>query len=363
MGFSKQYLAPQKRFYSEVEHVSPLNMRAAWTHLFRPDAAHLGVRLGARMLEDVFVTEDGLVLKSGLLVSGCAPNLGFSTYDRSHFFQHWRIGLEQYLVSARGRSLKQLHLDKGKSYLLIHSPWFSYYFWITECLPRLMSVQAHHAELHLIYPEVWDEFPFVRESLSLFPKLRWEVVPNHYHLKVPHLIMPEVKPWTPMFIPEQTKQVRSLLLNLANSIPATAKKKVYISRKKAARKKFQDEVGAEAYFSEKGFESVYMEELSFKEQIALARDAEEMIAITGAGTINAMFMKPNSLLLDLTNTAYLKKKQYKFHYFKMCNILKINYAVLFCEAENDPSLAHYSMQNLILNTENFEHLYAQIQRP
>jgi capsular polysaccharide biosynthesis protein len=227
----------------------------------------------------------------------------------------------------------------------------------------LISVQAHHPELHLIYPEVWNEIPFVRESLSLFPKLRREVVPPHYHLKVPHLIMPEVKPWTPMFIPEQTTQVRSLLLNLANSIPATARKKVYISRKKAARKKFQDEAGAEAYFSDKGFDAVYMEELSFKEQIALARDAEEMIAITGAGTINALFMKPNSVLMDLTNTAYLKKKQYKFHYFKLCNILKIKYAVLFCQAENNPTLKHYSMQNLILNTQNFDHLYTQIQRP
>lgn len=357
----KYFKAPHT-FYSPINHVLPLNMQNEWAHLFREDTRHLGQRLGVRYIHNAFVSEDGLVLKNGMLVSGSAPNLRFSTYDKSHFFKHWQKGLEQYLVSRRGRSLKQRPLDNSKLYLLVHSPWFSYYFWITECLPRILSVHEQHADLHLIYPEVWDEFPFVRESLGLFPELKWERIPNHYHLRVPNLIMPEVKPWTPMFIPEQTHQVRSLLLSLADSVPRHPGRKVYISRKKASRKKFNDEEAAETHFKNHGFEPAYMEELSFREQIALARDADEMLAITGAGTINAMFMQPGSLLLDLTNKAYLRKRQYKFHYFKLCNILKISYAVLFCEAEQDPKLAHYSMQNLILNPKNFDQLYAQIQQ-
>ena len=98
-----------------------------------------------------------------------------------------------------------------------------------------------------------------------------------------------------------------------------------------------------------GFQAVEMEKLTFFEQIALMKQTKYMTAITGAGLINILFMKEGGAFLDLTNEAYKTKKQYRFHYFKLCNLLNIDYAVSFFKHLNDDDVDHYSNQNLILD--------------
>ena len=103
-----------------------------------------------------------------------------------------------------------------------------------------------------------------------------------------------------------------------------------------------------------GFSIVRMEELSFFEQIALMRQTKYMTAMTGAGLINILFMKNGGGFLDLSNEEYKSKSQYKFHYFKLCNILKIEYAVLFFESEKNDNVDHWSNQDLIENISKIE---------
>lgn len=345
------YQVAPKGFSQKVDYQPPVNLKPEWAHLFRKDEAYLKVKLGVKSLHHVFVNHYGLVLKNNLLVSGCAPNLGFSGYDESAYKKHWRKAIEQQWVSRFGKSIKSRKLDPQKTYLLVHSPWFSYYFWITECIPRLLMARPFFKEVRLIYPETWHRLPFVQETLQLFPELEWEVVPEDVHLEVPHLLMPEVKPWTPMFIPEHVQSIRHLLFGAldAQTKPAEAIDGVYISRKKAKRRRFDHEDRAEAYFRELGLEPVVMEELTFFEQIALMRRSHAVAAITGAGLVNLIFKSMGGAFWDLTNEAYLTQHQYKFHYFKLCNILRIQYGVSFFPHELDPTCDHYSNQNLIFD--------------
>jgi hypothetical protein len=301
-------------------------------------------------LKNCFVNHYGLVIKNGLLVKGCAPNIGFSTYDESFYFKHWRKAIEQCIVSKRGKSIKSVNLSEGNKYLLIHSPWFSYYFWITECLPRLLMVKDQLDDLVLIYPESWDNFTFVTETLELFPNLKIKRIESDVHLRVKNLVMPEVKPWTPMFIPESVNQVRKFLFQALDDKKITSPiqtERVYISRAGAKRRKFSDENKVEALMGKYGFSIVRMEELSFFEQIALMRQTKYMTAMTGAGLINILFMQSGGGFLDLTNEEYKHKSQYKFHYFKLCNILNIDYAVSFFNSELDSMIDHWSNQNLV----------------
>jgi len=351
MSLRPNYLIPPKPFRLPIEHQSPINMVPEWEHLFRPDKEYSKVRLGARQLKNVFVNHYGLVVENGFLVQGCAPNIGFSGYDESFHLTHWKKAIEQRLVSQFGKSVKSKRLDDGRTYLLIHSPWFSYYFWISECIPRLLMVKECLHELVLIYPESWSDYPFVNETLKLFPDLQIELVPNDVHLFVSDLVMPEVKPWTPMFIPEQIHQVRELLftgfgLN-TKSAQHTPDERVYMSRAVAKRRRFTNEKEVEHVMSDYGFKIVHMENLSFREQIALISGTAFLTGITGAGLINIHFLNPDSIFLDLSNKDYLHKDFYKFHYFKLCNILNVKYALSFFEHENSPEVSFYGMQNLI----------------
>jgi len=137
----------------DIDYKLPLNFQPEWAHLFKPDFKYKTVDLKVKELKNVFVNHYGLVIKNGFLVQGCAPNTGFSNYDNGYYFKHWRRAAEQMLVCRYGNSLTSLRLDDNKRYLVIHSPWFSYYFWITECLPRLLMVKKQLKDLVLIYPE------------------------------------------------------------------------------------------------------------------------------------------------------------------------------------------------------------------
>lgn len=332
-----------------IDYKLPLNFQPEWAHLFKPDYKYKTVDLRVKELNNVFVNYYGLVIKNGLLVPGCAPNIGFApSYDTSAYYTHWRKATEQWLVCKFGKSIPSIRLHDSQKYLVIHSPWFSYYFWITECLPRLLMVKEQLHELTLIYPESWKNVSFVNETLDLFPQLKTIEIPADTHLFVKNLVMPEVKPWTPMFIPELVFEVRELLFNALEqkNISSLFGERIYISRKKAARKKFTDEALADSILQKYGFDSVCMEDYSFFEQIAIMQKAKFLFTITGAGTINAFFMPPQSHLIDVPHKDYITNPHYKFHFKKLCNILDIQYSVLFLERENKPDLWHYSLQNL-----------------
>jgi hypothetical protein len=336
-----------------VDYKLPVNFRPEWAHLFRPDYKYKTVDLKVKELKNVFVNHYGLVIKNGLLVKRCAPNIGFSSYDDSFYFQHWKTATEQMLVCKYGKSLLSLKLDDNKKYLVIHSPWFSYYFWITECLPRLLMVKDRLSELTLLYPVWWKNISFVNQTLELFPELNKIEIPVDQHLFVKDLVMPEVKPWTPMFIPEQMIMVRTLMLHEVEKrgIISPFGDKIYISRKNAARKRFTDEKKVEDVLGNYGFIPVCMEDFKFFEQVAIMKNTKIMTAITGAGHINLLFMKQHGGFLDLTNMDYLTKKQYRFHFYKLCNILQIKYGASLFEHVNDPVVDHYSKQDLITDVD------------
>jgi capsular polysaccharide biosynthesis protein len=345
------YLIPPKGFKQTIEYRPPLNMRPEWEHLFPPDHAYKKVKLGVRQLRNVFVNHYGLVIDNGLLVKGCAPNIGFSSYDDGFYFPHWKKAMEQMLVSQFGKSVPSKRLDDGRTYLLIHSPWFSYYFWLTECIPRLLMVREYLENLVLIYPEGWTKLPFVNETLALFPELQHEVIPADVHLFVKDLVMPEVKPWTPMFIPEQVLAVRTLIFDAADSsaISPPFTGNIHLSRQDARSRNFENRDEVTALLDEFGFHHVTMTGLSIFQQALMMRHAQNLVSITGAGMSNLTFIGEGANVLDMTFERYLTHSKYKFHFKKLADINNASYRVLFCSHTNDPKIHEFYFQNLIVD--------------
>ena len=343
-----------KKFQSthQITYKDPLNYNEAWSHLFKPDSAYLNVKLEVRELKNVFVNHYGLVIKNGLLVKGCAPNIGHTKYDDDNFyFRHWRKAVEQNLVCKFGKSLLSVKLDDSRKYLIIHSPWFSYYFWLTECLPRLLMVKDDLEDLILIYPESWKNIRYVNETLSLFPNLKTEIIPNDQHMFVKNLVMPQVKPWTPMLIPEQVFAVRDFFIE-KKEFTTNQDLNIYISREDAKYKKIKNETEFVNVISQFNFEKITMSDKSIFEQIELMQNTKNLIAITGASMANLIFLNEGSTLIDLTNDMYLYDRKYKFHFKKIMDILNGNYIVQFCKPVVDKNLSDIAMYDIQVNLDD-----------
>jgi len=209
-------------------------------------------------------------------------------------------------------------------------------------------VKEQLKDLVLIYPENWKICAFVNETLDLFPELDKCIIPVDTHLFVKNLVMPEVKPWTPMVIPEQVLCVRELIFRVIQdkNILPPAGGNIYLSRKDAARKNFENEKEVGTLLKDFGYQDITMGDKTIFEQAAIMKHTKNLVSITGAGMANFIFINEGANILDLPHKAYLTTNHYKFHFWKIANLFNTNYFVQFCEHMNNPNIHAYSIQNI-----------------
>ena len=337
----------------KINYLELLNESKVLRKVLPRDQKHLNIDIDTKKLKNVFVNHYGLVIKNNLLVSGCAPNIKFG-YDSNFYYKHWRKAIEQKIVSKYGKSIESKVLDESKNYLLIHSPWFSYYFWITECLPRLLSVKSELDNYTLIYPEGFDNYPFVKETLGLFKNLKIERIKKDLHMFVPKLTLPEVKPWTILFIPEQIKLVRDFLIPYANSLSKTKylPERICITRE-GTHRSFEDYKLVKDILNKYNFVTIKMEEYSFFEQIQLMQNAKCVMGISGAGHTNIHFMSEGASFMDITAYKNIKTKKYKLHFYKLACIVGVNYLLQYAENVKKVGVPYYN-QNIRFDYNEFE---------
>lgn len=315
---------------------SPLNSSPEIDTLINKHRSYSVSKPKIKSLKKVFVTYDGLVLKNGLLVEGCAFNLkGKDDVTLYYFF--WRDTIEKYAVCKWGKSLFSTRLSGDQKYLLIHSKWFNYSFWINSFLPRLIQIENEGLlkEVKLIVPEGWKNIAYVWDSLKAFD-VQLEMIPADHHLFVEHLIMPETRKWTFSFQPKiiQDTRVRMLAHALKITIPHEfTSKKIYLTRSIRGVRCAENEDEVLALVAKFGYIPVSFENLSIWEQIVLMNQTSHFVSIHGAGLSNLMFMQPNTSVLELINRPYAHA-EYTFPFWKLANTLDLKYYMQLCDAIN-----------------------------
>lgn len=286
-------------------------------------------------LSEVFVSHQGLVLKNGLLVRGCALNL-CGKEDNTFYYPFWRNTIEQYAVCRFGKSLESIQLRGPQKYLLIHSRWFNYAFWINTYLPRLIMAEKDGdlKSMKLIYPEEWKNLAYVNQSLEAFP-IQHEVIKKDVHVFVEKLVFPETRDWTNSFYPPHVKGIRQRLLHEAEKRTGNKifPKRIYLTRAQRGVRCVENEKDVIELVKQYGFEAVTFENLSFWEQVAMMSRAESFISLHGAGFANVLFMPEGASVLELINRQYANA-EYKFPFWKLSCAAGLKYHAQFCDVVN-----------------------------
>ncbi|MCP4121019.1 MAG: glycosyltransferase family 61 protein, partial [Bacteroidetes bacterium] len=288
----------------------PVNLDVAHKHLYSDKVNYNYPELKVKRVRNSFVTHFGLAMKRGLLVRGTAPNIQ-GKLDKNFYYSHWRKAIEQFLVCRFGKSLESTNLSKETNYALVYAPWFGYFSWVTDSLPRIQHAIESGYPFKLICPEKWTRIKYVQESLQMFPSLDIEIIPDGTHMFVPNLLLPETRPWTFNFSPKSLDKIRQLCKDHVerNNLVVNKENKIYISRKNAKRRRFINNDDVEQLVAKLGFEIINMEDYSFFEQVALLKNAKFVIGLHGAGLTNINFMQQDSSVLELTNEVYGKWQQ------------------------------------------------------
>jgi hypothetical protein len=318
----------------------PLNIADKYISLFKKKEYYKLPSLRVKVLKRVFVNHWGIVLKRFVIPFKSAENL-IGSYDQTFYWIHWKKVIEQFLVCKFGKSLPFIKLDAKEEYFTIHTPWFGYFSWLTTYVPKLLSVIENHPHAILLVPEEWNKIMYVRDTLDMFPNLKMKVLPNDHHVFVEKFIFAENRPWTSIFYPEQIHQVRGVFFSQIAGVKLKPVARLYVSRRKANRRKIVNELELLDYLKSQGFEEICFEDYSIAEQVFLMKNAEYLVSMHGAGLTNVMFMNPFTSVLEITPIVE-KENQFRFPFWRISSILDVNYYVQFSTTVNNGEIDLYS---------------------
>ncbi len=189
----------------------------------------------------------------------------------------------------------------------------TYYHWLIEGVPRILDVIDDGFD--------FDEYPLLLPVLEPFQRQLLEVLgidPNRQVITVGigewchvgHCILPTANfPFASPEIEDPSGQPdRSLLLRIRERLlqrlePGRIEEhasptKLYISRAKAGRRKFtaDTENAVTSMLESSGFVRVFLEDLSWADQVRLIARAQNVVGMHGAGLTNILFANPTALL-------------------------------------------------------------------
>jgi capsular polysaccharide biosynthesis protein len=282
-------------------------------------AAYGPVPVAARDQRSVEVLQPDVMYRT--FENGTVSVMSSSVLKNNGVLAVERVG--KYASDAFDFSAGQLHKHRGKSALIkIHNKAaiergiflggngaFNYYHWLIEIVPKLEFIEAlpeHYRSFPLLVSAEVFRIPSFNSILSRFaPDHRVIVLESNLSYEVRELVCIDAPNNLPFNLrPGEVSQIQHALIHpgsiryirqqcLTNEVlenrDTIYPKKVFLKRNQSRRKYNQEEV--EHFLESKGFVSVFMEDLSFDEQVKTMHHADWVVGPTGAAWTNLVFCK------------------------------------------------------------------------
>ncbi len=197
------------------------------------------------------------------------------------------------------------HFDEDV--IILTSPHADNFFhWMLDVLPRFWFNDAfpEMKNMTIILPDN-IQTPYWEEFLKIIGKERSYYICKDGPISCKRAYIPSLSSGCS---PKQIKFVEKFLTeSFGVSTSPTRKKKIYISRTDAEKRKIRNEDDVLEVLEEYGFEKVILTELSMKEQIELFREVDIVVAPHGAGNSNMIFADEGATLIEFIPKAYRQR--------------------------------------------------------
>ena len=305
----------------------PLNIEEQSLHLYAPFINYTAPSQKIKMLKNVFITSSGLAVgKNGLIKES------FHDYPKQNGII-FREALK-HIIAAKDDTNFDSKMDGTKTYLLIHHPWYNYYHWISESIFRLWMVHKSLDKLTLLLPEQYRHTDFVMGSIEPFNVKDIYFIPNGKSVFVKNLCLPQIKPICDSYNSIHVKEVRRFYNNHileSTKFINTKCERLYISRKYAIRRKVYNEDEIINILNKYNFTIFYPEKYNFHEQVTIFSQVNILVGEHGSGLTNMLFMKSNSIVLELHKNKTNELDHPSFLFWYLAQALEINYYHQSCE--------------------------------
>ncbi|MGI4885363.1 MAG: glycosyltransferase family 61 protein [Janthinobacterium lividum] len=224
---------------------------------------------------------------------------------------------------------RKVQLPASHVYVLAHNSFSGYYHWLLESLPKLIEAKKSLNGFVLLLPDTYTD-SFYKETLAMLNITCIERMEPEIQYKVPQLAIPFFVEAMGHYSQATLKSLKHTVLN-SIKIQATTAKLIYVSRKKALRRKIDNEQEVELFLIKHGFEIVCFEDYSFQETVQLCAGAEILLGIHGAGLANMVFVPESAIVIELRK--FDQGENIFFEY--LAQALELRYRLLYCQAINE----------------------------
>ena len=183
-----------------------------------------------------------------------------------------------------------------------------YYHWMFDILPRIELIERSQIKLSEIDCFVINSIskPYQQETLELLniPANKILESDRHSHIQATELIVPSFPGYMDWVPPGTMQYLRQTFLPKINLAKNKFSKKIYISRAKAKNRQIINETEVNQLLTSQGFKTIFLEEMSVLEQVAIFANAEIIVAPHGSGLTNIVFCSPDTKIVELFSPNY-----------------------------------------------------------
>jgi capsular polysaccharide biosynthesis protein len=321
-----------------LRRTPPINLKPDDRRLFEHEFEQRIPATELLVMRNVFASSDGMLFKSTRILP--------QSFAAASLLEAWKI-------RSRLKFLAQNYLLKTSRRLSADALWIvddwsgGYYHWLADTLPRLYAMRERTAELTLLLPDRFQQREFVNSSLKPFNVRNVEVIAANEKVFCPTLFVPMHTAPSGHHNENFMRGIRTLMVEEFGDRQSETAARIYVSRRKAPKRRIVNEEDVLQAVMEFGFEILDAERLSFAQQVRAFSDARYLVSNHGAGLTNMMFMSAGSNVLELRHEL---DRRYNC-YFNLASALNLNYFYQTCAADTtqeDPHTAdlHVDVQAL-----------------
>jgi hypothetical protein len=204
----------------------------------------------------------------------------------------------------------------------------NYYHWLFDALPRLGCLKHFPATTRILVPRALPAFAM--DSLEMLGLKKRCLAPDSNHLLIDDYYYSGIVGMTGCHNPYAIRFLRKSFLPHASS--ANQPTRFFVARRHSARGIINN-IEVIDFFQRKGWSVVYLESLSFADQIKLFRDAESICALHGAALANLAWCNPKTFIFEIFSHNYLQGV-----YEGIAKINRLNYQPIVFKARRDRCL-------------------------
>jgi len=210
----------------------------------------------------------------------------------------------------------------------------NYYHWMIDYLTRLWPLEnGGVTDYKLLVPAKMT--PFQRQSLQLLGFSEDRLVPfAQDHWEIESLLIPSLAQ-AYRFLPQACQWLQTKLLSTLDGLEDSSPKKLFISRQLASKRRLLNEDQLwELLLGPAGFVRVFPETMTVADQARLFHGADVVVSPHGAGLTNILFMRRDTLVIELAPALRAKPE-----YYLLSSALKVRYACVTNATERAVRLA------------------------